>query len=66
MREALLIQMNYYSDRHLESQLRLLLDPVVKAPVPPRKGRPTLLDERQVLEPAEMAPAVEKPVEVFA
>ena len=66
MREALLIQMDYYSDRHLESQLRLLLDPVVKAPVPPRKGRPALLDECQAIEPAEMAPAVEEPVEVFA
>ena len=66
MREALLIQMNYYSDRHLESQLRLLLDPVVKAPVPPRKGRPALLDDRLALEPAETAPAAEEPVEVFA
>jgi hypothetical protein len=55
-----------YSDHHLEFQLRLLLDPMVKAPVPPRKGRRSLRDKCQVLQLTFVAPAVREPVEVFA
>ena len=42
MREAFLIQMNDF-DRMLESELRQLLDPVVKAPAPPRR-RPAYVE----------------------
>ena len=38
MREAFLIHMNDF-DRLLEYHLRRKLDPVVAAPVPPRRGR---------------------------
>ena len=38
MREAFLIQMDDF-DRLLEHHLRRKLDPVVAAPVPPRRGR---------------------------
>ena len=38
LREAFLIQMNDF-DRLLEHHLRRKLDPVVAAPVPPRRGR---------------------------
>jgi hypothetical protein len=36
--EAFLLQMNDF-DRFLESELRLMLDPVVETPAPPLKGR---------------------------
>ena len=40
MDEALLIQMNEF-DLRLESELRLYLDPISAAPVPPRRGKRT-------------------------
>jgi hypothetical protein len=54
-------------DRHVEFQLRLLLDPIVKASAPPRKGSRKRMEEARVLElPAVMPLAVAVPVEVFA
>lgn len=41
MREAFPLQMNDF-DRHLEWELALMLDRVVAAPAPPRRGRPAL------------------------
>jgi len=55
-----------YSDHRLESDLRLLLDPVVNTPAPPRKGRRLLGDERQALEPILIEPIVLEPIEAFA
>jgi len=54
-------------DRHLEFELRLLLDPIAKAPAPPRKGTPQLQDETPVIELTLVTPvAVPVPLEVFA
>ena len=39
MREAFPLQMNDF-DRQLETELALMLDRVVRAPAPPRRGRP--------------------------
>jgi hypothetical protein len=67
LRETLLIQMNY-SDHGLEYQLRGMLDPIVKAPAPPRKGRRrNVLEESRVLDLTVATPAaVFVPVGVFA
>lgn len=58
--------MNYF-DRHLESELRRLLDPVVKAPAPPRKGgrRLSVLEDTKVVELTFGTP-VQVPAEAFA
>jgi hypothetical protein len=57
-----------YTDHRLESQLRGMLDPIVKAPAPPRRGRRrNVLEESGVLDLIVGTPAaVPVPVEVFA
>jgi hypothetical protein len=58
--------MNDFEPR-LESELRLLLDPIVKAAAPPRNGRRRLLEGSQLLELSLVTPvAVPVPVEGFA
>ena len=60
------MQMNYF-DRHLESELRRLLDPVVKAPAPPRRRgrRVHVLEEANPVELTFVTP-IPVPVEAFA
>jgi hypothetical protein len=60
--------MNYF-DRHLESQLRGMLDPIVNSPVPARRrrnGGKTVQEIRVLDLPAVTRALVPVPVEVFA
>lgn len=68
LQEALLIQMNYF-ERHLESRLDDMLDPIVNAPVAARqrrKGGKTVQEIRVLDLPAVTPAAVPVPVEAFA
>jgi hypothetical protein len=60
--------MNYF-DRHLEAQLRGMLDPIINTAVPARRrrsGGKTVQEIRVLSLPALTPAAVPVPVEVFA